>query len=111
MTLENAPHLNLPEIALDMFLPIFVSSSLVLLFGLFYVAIYTLVKMELIKSFYMPFAYLFWGLQVYCLYFVAVSLESDPFTVKVLMIAMIGYLILPHLWYYLNQRSEERYEH
>lgn len=111
MTLENAPHLNLPEIALDMFLPIFISSSLVLLFGLFYVAIYTLVKMEYIKSIYMPFAYIFWGLQVYCLYYVAVALESDPFTVKVLLIAMVGYLILPHLWYYLNQRSEERYEH
>jgi len=39
-----------PEIALDDFLPIFLSSSFVLLFGLFYVAIYTLVKMERLKK-------------------------------------------------------------
>ena len=44
-----------PEIALDDFLPIFLSSSFVLLFGLFYVAIYTLVKMERLKKIYMPF--------------------------------------------------------
>lgn len=110
MSLENAPHLNLPEIPLDQFLPIFVASSLVLLFGLFYVAIYTLVKMGYLKKIYAPFAYLFWGLQVYCLYYVSTALGSDPFTVKVLLIAMVGYLILPHLWYYLNLRSEERYE-
>ncbi|RLA75237.1 MAG: hypothetical protein DRG11_01665 [Epsilonproteobacteria bacterium] len=106
----DAPFLNLPEIPLDMFLPIFLSSSAVLLFGLFYVAIYTLVKMGYLKSIYMPFAYIFWILQTYCLYFVAVSLGGDSFTVKVLMIAMVGYLILPHLYYYLNQRSEQRYE-
>lgn len=110
MSLENAPHLNLPEIALDQFLPIFVASSLVLLFGLFYVAIYTLVKMGFLKKIYAPLAYLFWGLQVYCLFYVSTTLGSDPFTVKVLMLAMVGYLILPHLWYYLNLRSEERYE-
>jgi hypothetical protein len=109
--LENAVHLNLPEIPLDQFLPIFVFSALLLIFGLFFVAIYTLVKMELLKSRFMPFAYFFWSLQVYCLYFVADALGSDPFTIKVLMLAMVGYLILPHFWYYLNLRSEERYEH
>ncbi len=109
--LENAVYLNLPEIPLDQFLPIFLSSSFVLLFGLFFVAIYTLVKMEYLKPIFMPFAYFFWVLQVYCLYYVAVALGSDQFTVKALFMAMIGYLVLPHLWYYLNQRSEERYEH
>ena len=106
----EASFLNLPEIPLDQFLPIFLSSSAVLLFGLFYVAIYTLVKMELIKKIYMPFAYLFWFLQTYCLYYVINALGSDGFTVKALMMAMVGYLILPHLWYHLNQRAEERYE-
>ncbi|MFY9073648.1 hypothetical protein CRU99_07455 [Malaciobacter mytili] len=99
-----------PEIALDDFLPIFLSSSFVLLFGLFFVAIYTLVKMDKLKKIYMPFAYIFWGLQTYCMYFFATKIQSDSFTVKVLMITMICYLILPHLYYYLNLRSEERYE-
>jgi hypothetical protein len=92
------------------FLPIFLSSSAVLLFGLFYVAIYTLVKMGYLNKRYQPFAYIFWGLQTYCLYYVVHTLGSDKFTIKVLMVAMFGYLILPHLWYYLNVKSEERYE-
>jgi hypothetical protein len=110
MIVLDAPFLNLPEIPIDQFLPIFLSSAFVLLFGLFYVAIFTLVKMGFLKKFYMPFAYLFWILQTYCLYFVMHALGSDPYTVKVLMMAMVGYLILPHLWYYLNLRADERYE-
>ena len=106
----DGPFLNLPQIPVDKFLPIFLSSSAVLLFGLFYVAIYTLVKMRFLKSIYMPFAYIFWALQTYCLYYVMHALGSDPFTIKVLMMAMFGYLVLPHLWYHLNLRSEERYE-
>lgn len=99
-----------PEIALDDFLPIFLASSAVLLFGLFYVAIYTLVKMEKLKSIYQPFAYVFWVLQTYCMYYVAVTIQSNHFTIKALMVVMVAYLILPHLWYYLNLRAEERYE-
>lgn len=107
--LEGA-FLNLPQIPVDQFLPIFLSSSAVLLFGLFYVAIYTLVKMELIKKVYMPAAYFFWFLQTYCLYYVMQAFGSDPFTVKILLLAMFGYLLLPHLYYYLNQKAEDRYE-
>lgn len=99
-----------PEIALDDFLPIFLASSAVLLFGLFYVAIYTLVKMKKLKSIYQPFAYVFWVLQTYCMYYVATTIQSNHFTIKALMVTMVCYLILPHLWYYLNQRAEERYE-
>ena len=110
MIVLDAPYLNLPEIPIEQFLPIFLSSSAVLLFGLFYVAIYTLVKMGYLKNIYMPFAYFFWILQTYCLYYVVDALGSDPFTVKVLMMAMVGYLILPHLWYYLNQTADKRYE-
>ncbi len=99
-----------PEIALDDFLPIFLSSSFVLLFGLFFVAIYTLVKMGKLKKIYMPLAYIFWALQTYSMYFFATKIQSNSFTVKVLMITMVCYLILPHLYYYLNLRSEERYE-
>ena len=110
MIVLDAPFLNLPQIPVDQFLPIFLASSAVLLFGLFYVAIYTLVKMGYLKSIYMPFGYLFWGLQTYCLYYVMTSLGSDPYTVKVLMMTMFGYLVLPHLWYYLNQKADDRYE-
>ena len=99
-----------PEIALDDFLPIFLSSSFVLLFGLFYVAIYALVKMGLIKSLYMPAAYLFWGAQTYSMYLLSVLLSNDPFTTKILILAMFGYLVLPHLYYHLNVQSEKRNE-
>ena len=51
---------NRPEIALDDFLPIFLSSSLVLVFGALFVGIYTLVKMGYLKKFYMTIAYIFW---------------------------------------------------
>ncbi|MFZ9659836.1 MAG: hypothetical protein ACO29X_04725 [Arcobacteraceae bacterium] len=99
-----------PEIALNDFLPIFLSSSFVLLFGLFFVAIYTLVKLDVIKKVYMPFAYLFWMLQTYCMYYVATTIGSEAFTVKALMITMLAYLTLPHLYYYLNQKAHEKYE-
>ena len=104
------PTIIRPEIALDDFLPIFLSASFVLLFGLFFVAIYTLVKMNVIKAVYMPFAYLFWGLQAYSMYFMAIKIQSEPFTVKVLMATMVAYLTLPHLYYYLNQKVDEKYE-
>ena len=99
-----------PEIALDDFLPIFLSSSFVLLFGVFFVGIYTLVKMEYLKGYYMPLAYLFFGLQAYCMYFMATTIQVGPFVEKVLLIAMIAYLTLPHLYYYLNQKADEKYE-
>ncbi len=99
-----------PEIALDAFLPIFLTSSFVLLFGLFYVAIYTLVKMGKLRKFYMPFAYMFWALQTYCMYYFVDKIQSTAFTMKAMMVVMVAYLILPHLYYHLNQRSKERYE-
>ena len=95
-----------PEIPLDDFLPIFLSSSFVLIFGVFYVGIYTLVKMQKLKNIYMPFAYLFWGAQAWCMYILSYKLQSDPFTTKVLMMAMVGYLLLPHVYYYLNIKLE-----
>jgi hypothetical protein len=98
------------EIAVNDFLPIFLSASFVLLFGLFFVAIYTLVKMEILKGFYMPFAYLFWGLQTYCMYYMAVKIGSEAFTIKALMVTMVAYLTLPHLYYYLNQKVYDKYE-
>ena len=78
--------------------------------GFFYVAVYALVKMEVIKSVYMPAAYLFWVAQTYSMYSLSSLLSNDPFTTKVLILAMFGYLVVPHLYYHLNVQSEKRYE-
>ena len=99
-----------PEIALDDFLPIFISSTFVLLFGLFYVAVYTLVKMGYLSRLYMPLAYIFWLTQIYSTYFMTSRMHSEPFTQKVMMVAMVAYLILPHLFYYLYTSSLDKYE-
>ena len=99
-----------PEIPIEDFLGVFLSGGLVIFLGVFFVGIYTLVKMGKIKKFYMPFAYLFWILQSYCLYYLSNAIQSEPFTKKILVVAMIGYLILPHLYYYLMVKADERYE-
>jgi len=99
-----------PEIALDDFLPIFLSSTFVLLFGLLYVAVFTLVKMGYLSRLYMPLAYAFWLVQIYSTYFMTSRMHSEPFTQKVMMLAMVAYLILPHLFYYLYAGSLEKYE-
>lgn len=96
-----------PEIALGDFLPIFLSSTLVLVFGVLFVSIFTLVKMGYLKKYFMPFAYIFWGLQTYSIYYLGVKIQSDLFTMKVLFLTMLAYLSLPHLYYYLNVKSKE----
>ncbi len=52
---------NRPEIALDDFLPIFLSSSLVLVFGALFVGIYTLVKMGYLKKVFICLLHIFFG--------------------------------------------------
>ncbi len=99
-----------PEIPLDAFLWVFLSGGLVIFLGVFYVGIYTLVKMGKLHKNFMPFAYLFWGFQAYCLYYLSTTIQSGPFIQKVLIVAMIGYLILPHLYYYLMVKVDDRYE-
>jgi len=47
-----------PEIALDQFLPIFVESTLVLVFGVAYAAVITLSKMGYFSKKWMPVGYL-----------------------------------------------------
>ena len=100
-----------PEIALDDFLPIFVSSALVLVFGGFYVGIYTAVKVSMLKRWAMPFAYLFWLLTAYSLYIMGSLMHVGEFTAKALVIAMIGYLLLPHAVYYMQHQVHEENEH
>ncbi len=99
-----------PVIAIADFLPIFLSAGLILLFGSFYAGIVTLVKMQKLKKRYMFGAYFFWILQLYCTYFLTMKIHSQPFTVKAMIIAMIAYLMVPHIYYFLITKSEERYE-
>jgi len=105
------PSLIRPEIALDDFLPIFVSSALVLVFGGFYVGIYTAVKVSMLKKWAMPFAYMFWLLTAYCLYIMGSLMHVGEFTAKALVVAMIGYLLLPHAVYYMQDQVHENNEH
>jgi hypothetical protein len=100
-----------PEIAVDDFLPIVVSSMVALLFGGFYVGIYTAVKVGLLKKWTMVFAYLFWLLTCYCLYVMGSLMHVGEFTAKALVIAMIGYLMLPHAVYYMQHHVHEENEH
>ena len=99
-----------PEIALDLFLPIFVESSLVLIFGVGYAALITLSKMGYFSKKWMPLGYLFWALQTYCLYDVSVMIQSNDFTSKVLMVTMVAYLFIPHLYFYLITEADKRYD-
>lgn len=99
-----------PEIAPEMFLPIFIVSTLVLVFGVAYAASITLVKMEYLSKKWTSFGYLFWALQTYCLYELSMMIQSESFTTKVLMVTMIAYLFVPHLYFQLIKDSEERYE-
>jgi hypothetical protein len=105
------PSLIRPEIALNDFLPIFISSSLVMVFGGFYVGIYTAVKVKILKNWAMPFAYIFWLLTVYCLYIMGSLMHVGEFTAKALVVAMIGYLLLPHAVYYMQHHVHEENEH
>jgi len=99
-----------PEIALDQFLPIFVESTLVLVFGVAYAAVITLSKMGYFSKNWTPLGYLFWVLQTYFLYDFAILIQSNHFTVKVLMITMLAYLFIPHLYYRLISAGDARYE-
>ena len=99
------------DILVDDFLSIFVSSTLVLIFGGFYVGIYTAVKVKLLKQWTMPFAYLFWVLTAYCLYLMGSLMHVNELTAKALVVAAIGLLLLPHAVYYMQDHVHEENEH
>jgi len=105
------PSVVRPEIALDDFLPIFVSSTLVLVFGGFYVGIFTAVKVKLLKPWTMSIAYLFWSLTAYCLYLMGSLMHVGEFTAKSLVVAAIGILIVPYAVYYMQNQVHEENEH
>jgi hypothetical protein len=99
-----------PEIAPDQFLPIFVVSTLVLVFGVGYAAVITLSKMGYFSKKWQYVGYLMWALQVLSLYELGVLIQSNHFTNKVLMVTMIAYLFIPHLYFHLISESNKRYE-
>jgi len=99
-----------PEIAPDQFLPIFIVATLVLVFGVGYVAIITLAKMGFFSKKWQIVGYLMWALQTLSLYELAVLIQSNHFTTKVLLVTMVAYLFIPHLYFRLISESEERYE-
>jgi hypothetical protein len=103
--------LILQDIHIDDFLTIFVSASLVLVFGGFYVSIYAAVKVKLLKEWTMPFGYLFWILTCYCLYLMGSLMHVNDFSAKALVVAALGILLLPHAVYYMQDRVHEENEH
>jgi len=100
----------MPELVAGDFLGIFVVATLVLLFGVGYAATITLSKMGFLSPKWQVVGFVFWGLQVYSLYDLAMRIQSNPFTLKVLAVAMVAYLFAPYLYFYLISESEERYE-
>ena len=100
-----------PEIAVDDFLTIFVSSGLVLVFAGIYVGIFTAVKVKLLKNWTMILAYIFWLLTAYCLYLMGTLMHVGEFTAKSLVVAGLGILLLPHAIYYMQDQVHEHNEH
>ncbi|WP_297484293.1 hypothetical protein [Sulfurimonas sp.] len=105
------PSVIRPEIALGDFLPIFVSSALVLVFGGFYVGIYTAVKVKMLKPWFIALAYMFWLLTAYCLYLMGSLMHVGEFTAKALVVAAIGLILLPHAVYYMQDQVHKKNEH
>ena len=99
-----------PEIAVGDFLPIFVSATLVIVFGALYAAAITLSKMGYFGKKWGFIGYLFWILQTISLYYLAVKIQSNSFTIKVLLVTMIAYLFIPHLYYRFVTDIDKRYE-
>ena len=105
------PTIIRPEIPLDDFFYVFLSSALVILLGLGYVGIYTLVRISKLKKYWMPMAYVSWVAQTYCLYYLGVLLQVEQFTQNVLFGAMVGFFIIPHFIYFLMEKTHEVAEH
>jgi hypothetical protein len=104
------PFLGTPEIAVNEFLPIFISATLVIVFGALYAGAITLSKMGFIPKKWSYTGYIFWILQTWALYDMAVRIKSNPFTIKVLIVTMIAYLFIPHLYFKLVNDIDRKYE-
>ncbi len=105
------PTIIRPEIPLEDFFYVFLSSALVIILGLGYVGIYTLVRIGKLKKPFMPLAYFFWLAQTYCLYWLGVLLSVATFTQNVLIASMVGFFLIPHFIYFLLEKTHESVEH
>jgi len=103
-------YISTPDLSASEFLPIFVSATLVLVFGVLYAGAITLTKMGYLSKKWGYIGYLFWLLQTYSLYFMAVRIHSNSFTQKVLVVTMIAYLFIPHLYFRLITDIDKKYE-
>ena len=92
------------------FLPIFISATLVLVFGVLYAGSITLTKMGYLKKRWSYLGYIFWILQTFSLYDLAIRIHSNAFTIKVLLVTMVAYLFMPHLYFRLITDIDNRYE-
>ncbi len=103
-------NIQMPILKASEFLPIFLSATLVIIFGAMYAASITLSKMGFISKKWSFIAYLFWILQTYSLYYMAMRIHSNSFTQKVLIVTMIAYLFIPHLYFRLISDINGRYK-
>jgi len=101
----------MPDIPSSNFLSIFVVSALVILFGMAYAGFFTLVKLRILKKGYMVAAYGSWLVLVGLMVYLGELLRVEPYTQKVLIGAMVGYLIFPHMVYFLLEKVHQRFEH
>jgi len=100
----------MPEIPSEDFLSIFVVSALIIFFGMAYAGFFTLVKLRLLKRYFLIFAYGSWLVLAALMLYLGELLRVEPYTQKVLFGAMVGYLIFPHVVYFLLERVHERFE-
>jgi len=100
----------MPPIPTDDFLPIFVISALIILFGMAYAGFFTFVKLKLLRKSFLIAAYGSWIVLVGLMYYLGELLRVEPYTEKVLIGAMVGYLIFPHIVYFLLERVHNRFE-
>ena len=104
------PLLLRTTLAPNEFLPIFISATLVLIFGVLYAGSITLAKMGYLSKKWLYIAYIFWILQTYSLYDLAIRIHSNAFTIKVLLVTMVAYFFIPHLYFRLITDIDNRYE-
>ncbi len=111
MTLEGGcMEYYIQDIPYTDFLSIFVVSAMVILFGMAFAGFFTLVKLKLLRPAFMIAAYGSWLVLVGLMYWLGHLLKVEPYTQKVLIGAMVGYLIFPHVVYFLLERVHNRYE-
>ncbi len=103
-------YIEWPTIQPAQFLPIFIYATLVIVFGAMYAGMVTAARMKFYPRFLIVAGYAMWGLQGWSLYELSVLIQANAFTYKVLVITMIAYLFVPHIYFHLIDSSEKRYD-